>query len=259
MGAHVTLPILEETGYVVLDEHDQSRDPAEWLDLEYTGWRSSGVTRFAPLTSYDGTVDCNGFWNHTPPRADKGGVWIPAQAEKAPTLVARAQEPGADVGRCRVVELQPNDYADCIYNLHRDDNNRLNPAGTGWVVRGFFNLTDDPGSVLILREDRFDPHAEVRIPLVAGSRVIVDTQRCWHAVWHTGSAPRYSLITSWESGPELAAYVERHHGRPRVPSAQLDPRIVQHAQDELHRRLEERRKAFEALGRSIDIPSLSEV
>jgi hypothetical protein len=31
---------LAETGYVVLDDHDQASDPAEWLDLEYIGWRS---------------------------------------------------------------------------------------------------------------------------------------------------------------------------------------------------------------------------
>lgn len=107
MDHHLTLPILAETGYAVLDPLEQLPDAVEWLSLEYTGWRSSGVTRFAPLTSYDGEIDCNGFWNHTPPRTDKGGVWIPAQAEKAPGRVSLAREPGADVGRCRVVELQP--------------------------------------------------------------------------------------------------------------------------------------------------------
>ena len=73
-------------------------------------------------------------------------MWVDANVAKAPRLAARAQEPGANIGRCRVIELQPNSYADAIYNLHRDDNNRLNPEGTGWIVRGFFNLTDDPGS-----------------------------------------------------------------------------------------------------------------
>src|SRR5690606_38551386 len=197
----ITSQALEATGYVVLDGYDQAADPAEWLSLEYVGWRSSGITRFAPLTSYAGDIDCNGFWNHTPPRTDKDGVWIPSQVEKAPNLVRRAQEPEANVGRCRVIELQPNTYADAIYNLHQDDNNRLNEEGSGWVVRGWFNLTDDRESLLILREDRFDPATEIRLPLPAGSRIIVDTQRFWHAVWHQGSEPRYSLITSWTSGP----------------------------------------------------------
>ena len=53
-----------------------------------------------------------------------------------------------------------------MYNLHRDDNNRLNPEGTGWIVRGFFNLTDNPDAVMILREDRDDPSTETRIPAV---------------------------------------------------------------------------------------------
>ena len=251
----VTSPALDETGYVVLDRDDRAIDAAEWQELEYIGWRSSGITRFAPLTSYAGDVDCNGFWNHTPPRTDKDGVWIAPQVERAPTIVARAQEPGANIGRCRVIELQPNTYADAIYNLHQDDNNRLNEDGTGWVVRGMLNLTDDPDSLMILREDRFDPATEVRLPLPAGSRVIVDTQRFWHAVWHRGTTPRYSLITSWTSGPELDAYIAAGHGDPNAQSVALDQQFVDDAQVELHRRIEERRRAFEAAGITMEPPA----
>lgn len=250
--SHIHSPALEKTGFVVLDPHDQSVDPQEWLDLAYVPWRSSGVTRFAPLTSYAGDPECNGFWNHTPPRTDKDGVWVAAQTALAPTLVRRAQEAGANIGRCRVVELQPNSYADAIYNLHQDDNNRLNPEGTGWVVRGFANLTDDPDSLLILREDRFDPATEVRLPLPAGSRIVVDTQRYWHAVWHRGTAPRYALITSWTSGPDLDAYLAAGHARSDIASVPLDPAVVADAQQELHRRIEERRRAFEALGEVLE-------
>lgn len=248
MGDHVTLPALEESGFVVLDRDDRPVDPQEWAALEFTPWRSSGITRFAPLTSYAGEIECNAFWNHTPPRPDKGGVWIPVQAQRAPTLVRRAQEPGADVGRCRVVELQANTYTDAVGNLHRDDNNRLNPDGAGWVVRGFLNLTDDADSLLLLREDRLDPGGEVRIPLPAGTRVIVDTQRLWHAVWHRGGSARYALVASWESGPELAAYVERLHGTARVDIPTIDPSVVEVAQAELARRIEERHRMEEALG-----------
>ena len=250
----ITSQALAETGYVVLDDHDQAADPAEWLDLEYIGWRSSGITRFAPLTSYAGEIECNGFWNHTPPRTDKNGVWVAEQVAKAPVLVQRAKEPGADIGRCRVIELQPNEYADAVYNLHQDDNNRLNPEGTGWVVRGFFNLTDDPDSMLILREDRFDPATEVRLALPAGSRIIVDTQRFWHAVWHRGAAPRYALITSWTSGPELDAYIAANHGDARPAIVDLDPQLIEAAQVELHRRIEERRRSFEAQGIVMEPP-----
>ncbi|KRA24947.1 hypothetical protein ASD65_11285 [Microbacterium sp. Root61] len=255
MGGYITSHALQERGFVVLDPYDQPADPAEWLELEYTAWRSSGVTRFAPLASFAGEVECNGFWNHTPPRTDKDGVWIPSQVEKAPHLTRRAQEPGANVGRCRVIELQPNEYADAVYNLHHDDNNRLNHEGTGWVVRGFFNLTEDADSVLILRDDRFDATTEMRIPLAAGSQVIVDTERFWHAVWHRGPAPRYSLITSWESGPELDAYIAQHHGHTDIDCAPVDPKVIHAAQHELHRRIEERRKAMESLGTIIEGPA----
>ena len=246
--AFITSAALAETGYVVLEDHDQTADTAEWLDLQYIGWRSSGVTRFAPLASYAGDIECNGFWNHTPPRTDKDGVWVPSQVALAPTLQRRALEPGAGVGRCRVIELQPNTYADAIYNLHQDDNNRLNDDGTGWVVRGYYNLTDDPESLLILRSDRFDPATEIRMPLHAGSRIIVDTQRFWHAVWHRGVAPRFALITSWTSGPELDAYIAANHGDPHPATVDLDPQLVDEAQQELHRRIEERRRVFEAQG-----------
>ena len=154
---------------------------------------------------------------------------MPENADKAPTLVDRAKEPGANIGRCRIIELQPNEYSDCIYNLHRDDNNRLNPEGTGWIVRGFFNLTDNPDSVMILREERDDPSTETRIPLPAGTQVIIDTQRLWHAVWHRGDQPRYCLITSWESGPELGGYIDGLNPLPKVDSAPLDPEFADKA------------------------------
>ncbi|WP_309128290.1 hypothetical protein [Microbacterium sp.] len=251
----LTSAALSATGYVVLDRDERSVDPSEWLDLEYIGWRSSGITRFAPLASYAGDLECNGFWNHTPPRADKDGVWVRSQIEKAPTLQRLALEPDANVGRCRVIELQPNTYADAIYNLHQDDNNRLNDDGTGWVVRSWRNLTDDADSLLILRSDRFDPTTEVRLPLPTGSRIIVDTQRFWHAVWHRGGAPRYALITSWTSGPELDAYIADGNGDPNPRSVDLPEALVAEAQAEMHRRIEERRLAFEAHGIVMEPPA----
>ena len=224
--AHYRMPILEETGYVVLDPYDQACDPREWEQLEFVDWKSSGDTRFAPLASAYGDMECNGFWNHTPPKTDKDGVWVDANVAVAPRLKARAEEPGANIGRCRVIELQPNLYGETLYNMHRDDNNRLNPDGTGWVVRGFFNLTDDPGTYMLLRSDKDDPSTEIRIPLHAGARLIVDTQRLYHAVWHQGDKPRYCLITSWESGPELDAYIAAKNGVSRIASHPIDPAVL---------------------------------
>ena len=250
--SYIRSAAFEETGYVVLDRYDQAADPQEWLDLEYVDWKSSGVTRFAPLASAFGEMECNGFWNHTPPRTDKDGVWVQANVDRAPILMARAEEPGANIGRCRVIELQPNSYANALYNLHQDDNNRLNPDGTGWIVRGFFNLSDDAESFMILRENRFDPDTEVRIALPAGAQLIVDTQRFWHAVWHKGPEPRYCLITSWTSGPELDAYIEKYHGNPHNVNAPLDRKIIEEGQSEVRQRLAERAAALAAKGRHDD-------
>jgi hypothetical protein len=226
----VRIAALEDTGYVVLDRHAQENDPREWEHMTFVDWKSSGDTRFAPLASAFGELECGAFFNHVPPRADKDGVWVQQNAALAPRLVARAKESGANIGRCRVIELQPTTYSEAVRNLHLDDNNHLNPPGTGWTVRGFYNLTDDARSMMILREDPADASTETRIPLAAGTQMILDTQRLWHAVWHPGPTPRYCLITSWESGPALEAYIAQRNGVSRVASPPLDPALVVEAQ-----------------------------
>ncbi|MEZ5115688.1 MAG: aspartyl/asparaginyl beta-hydroxylase domain-containing protein [Candidatus Nanopelagicales bacterium] len=220
--SHYRMQILEETGYVVLDRYGEPIDPQEWMSLEYVDWKSSGDTRFAPLASAYGDIECNGFWHFDPPKADKDGVWIDSQVAKAPTLVARAQEVGANVGRCRIIELQPNSYADALYNSHLDDNNRLNPDGEGWVVRCFMQLTDNPDTYMVLREDIDDPSTETRIALPAGAQLVVDSERMWHSVWHTGDEPRYCLITSFESGPALEKWIFENNPVTHVDSPELD-------------------------------------
>jgi hypothetical protein len=204
---------LEETGYVVLDRYNQELDPKEWLDIEYVDWKSSGETRFAPLASAFGEIEVNGFWNHKPPRTDKDGVWIPSQVEKAPNLTRRAQEPG-------------------------------------WVVRGFFNLSDDKDSFFVLRENRTDPGVEYRIALPAGAQLIIDTQRLWHAATHVGTDPRYCLITSWESGPELDAYIEKHNGVSRVPNVEVAQDVLDAGQAEQARRIAARAAYYAAKGQA---------
>lgn len=245
---YIKMPVLEATGYAIVDSYDQSADPREWENLVYVDWKSSGDTRFAPLASAYGEMECDGFWNHTPAKTDKDGVWVKENVEIAPRLTARAQEVGANVGRCRVIELQPNTYADAIYNLHRDDNNRLNPEGTGWIVRSFYNLTDNPDSVMILREDRDDPSTEVRVPLPAGAQVVIDTQRLYHAVWHPGSEPRYCLITSYESGPDLQAWIDARHPITSIASPPMDPAEIEAGNQEAMRRRAAREAAKAAAG-----------
>ena len=221
--SHYRMPILEETGYAVLDSYGEVMDPREWMDLEYVDWKSSGDTRFAPIASAQGEIECNGFWHANPPKADKDGVFIPSQVAKARTLTQRALEVGANVGRCRVIELQPNSYADALYNSHLDDNNRLNPEGEGWVIRCFMQLTDNPDSYMVLREDINDPSTETRLALPAGAQLVVDSERLWHSVWHVGDEPRYCLITSFESGPALEKWMFEHDPVTHVDSPTLDP------------------------------------
>ena len=234
--SHYRMPILEETGYVVLDQYGGVMDPSEWLSLEYVDWKSSGDTRFAPIASAQGEIECNGFWHASPPKPDKDGVWIPSQVAKAPTLVERVLEADANIGRCRIIELQPNSYADALYNSHLDDNNRLNPDGEGWVVRCFMQLTDNPGSFMVLRHDINDPSTETRIALPAGAQLVVDSERMWHSVWHVGDEPRYCLITSFESGPALEKWIFEHNPVTHVPSEPLDEGIAAASEQEAQTR-----------------------
>jgi hypothetical protein len=208
---HVELPELAEKGYVVLDRCDLTIPEGEWRSLVYNDWKSGGDTNFAPLASAFGDIECAGFWDHGKP--DKGGVWT-ANAPKCATLVEWTTRVGADFGRVRVIELQPNVTADVERWIHVDDNNRLNPAGTGRVVRAWLQLTHDPDSAMILRTAKEDHDTEVRIPLVLGAQFVVDSERMWHGVHHVGPAPRYALIVSFESGPALASWIEKN--RPRV-------------------------------------------
>jgi hypothetical protein len=87
-------------------------------------------------------------------------------------------------------------------------------------VRTWVELTDHPESYMLLMDNGGDglpdPATERRVPLRKGARYVVDTQRLWHVVVHNGDAPRYALITSFESGPTLEAWIDRERQPVRV-------------------------------------------
>lgn len=204
----VTLPLMEEKGFVVLKPYDGPLpEPSEWETLEYLDWKSGGDTNFAILASATGEHDPRGFWEHGKP--DKGGVWT-SNIDQCPNIRKFVENVGADFGRVRIIKLEPNTYEETLRNLHPDDNNRLTAEGTGWVVRAWLQLTDHPDSYMIVREDRDDPSTESRIPLPQGAQFVVDSERLWHAVWHDRESytePRYALIVSFESGPALESWI----------------------------------------------------
>ncbi len=207
---HPRLDTLAERGFVRLTDMPIEIPANEYLDLEYMDWKSGGDTNFAPIATADGQLDCRGFWNQGDERPDKGARFT-SNAEKCPTITRYVESVGADFGRVRTIKLEPQDHDTAMRSFHRDDNNRFNPETDGWVVRVWLELTDNPDSYMLLMDNGPDglpdPATETRLPLHKGARFVVDTQRLWHVVVHNGNAPRYALITSFESGPALDAWI----------------------------------------------------
>lgn len=205
----ITLPIMEEKGFVQLKRYEgEMPDPSEWEPLEYVDWKSGGDTNFAILASANGEHDPRGFWEHGKP--DKDGVWT-SNIERSPTIRKWVESVGANYGRVRIIKLEPGTEESALRSMHPDDNNRVTPEGTGWVVRAWLQLTDNPESYMILRDDKDDPSTESRIPLPKGAQFIVDSERLHHVVWHDNSKysePRYAVIASFESGPELESWIQ---------------------------------------------------
>lgn len=210
---HLRLDALARTGFVALSDAPFPIDEHEFVGLEYMDWKSGGDTNFAPIATMDGELDCRGFWSKDNEHPDKDAVFT-VNADKCPTLRDYVVSIGANFGRVRIIKLEPQDRDTALRSFHRDDNNRFNPTGDGWVVRTWVELTDcGPDSYMLLMDSlpdgTPDPATEMRVPVCRGARFVVDTQRLWHVVVHNGDRPRYALITSVESGPALAAFIER--------------------------------------------------
>lgn len=208
-SGHYRMPVLDDTGFVALKPANFTVPTVEWESLEYMDWKSGGDTNFAPIASADGELDCRGFWDKGKP--DKGAMFT-SNAAKAPTLAKYVQSTGANFGRVRIIKLEPQDRDAAIRSIHRDDNNRLNPENEGWIVRSWVELTHSPDSYMLLMDNNADglpdPSTERRVSLSQGTRFVVDTQRLWHVVVHNHDFPRYALITSFESTPAFAGWVD---------------------------------------------------
>ena len=166
---HYRMPVLDESGMVELTPMPTAVPAAEWESLEYMDWKSGGDTNFAPIASADGELDCRGFWDKG--KTDKDALWT-SNAEIAPTLRDYVAAVGANFGRVRIIKLEPQDREQAMKSIHRDDNNRFNPDGEGWVVRSWVELTDNPDSYMLLMDNGPDglpdPATERRVPLHQG-------------------------------------------------------------------------------------------
>lgn len=207
---HPRLAVLAERGFVQLRPVDEPIPEEEFRSLVYMDWKSGGDTNFAPVATATGGLDCRGFWSEGDERPDKGATFT-SNASRCPSIRRWVESVGADFGRVRVIRLEPQDHEEALRHFHRDDNNRFNPPDQGWVVRSWLELTDNPDSYMLLMEagpDGLpDPATERRVPLARGAQFVVDTQRLWHVVVNNSATTRYALISSFESGPALEAWI----------------------------------------------------
>ena len=207
---HVRMPGAgaDRGGRAVADAGRRAAGPSGSRSSTWIG-RAAATPTSPRSPSADGELDCRGFWDKG--KTDKDAQWT-SNADKAPTVRAYVDAVGANFGRVRIIKLEPQDRETAIRSLHRDDNNRFNPDDEGWVVRSWVELTDNPDSYMLLMDSGPDglpdPSTEIRVRLRKGARFVVDTQRLWHVVVHNGTAPRYALITSFESGPALEGWID---------------------------------------------------
>jgi hypothetical protein len=193
-------------GYVQLKGYSGPPIPAsEWEGLEYTTYKSDPFTFFAPITSPTGRIEMIG--------AQEAGKeeleCVPTpNADRCPTIMAWLESTGARYGRVQLLRMKPNTMREARWGLHQDNNNLVNPAGNGWIVRVWHEFTQDDSSRLLVRPERFNRRTEYRIPLPAGRQAVVDSERLWHSGSHSGTHTRYALIASFESSPALNAWIE---------------------------------------------------
>lgn len=217
---HYRMKALEDNGGVlVLKPYNGPKiDPTEWEPLEYTTYYTDPKTFFAPIASATGEAKMEGFWKYGKP--DKYGVWT-ANAKVAKHIVEWVESLGVPYGRVQLIRKDPNSRRETYWNLHLDDNNRLNPEGEGWIVRLWLELTDSPDSKMILRENEFGKSKEFRIPLQKGAQMIIDSENLFHSVHHESKKHdhvRYGVIVSLESCPALEEWIKT-----QMPEKQLSP------------------------------------
>ena len=187
--------------------------PAEEFEsLDYMDWKSGGDTNFAPIATADGELDCRGFWSKEQEHPDKDARFT-SNADDLPDARATTSPPSAPgSGGCAPSSSSRRTARPrCAASTATTTTASTPTTRAGWCA-SWLELTDNPDSYMLLMESGPDglpdPATEVRVPLHRGARFVVDTQRLWHVVVHEGDAPRYALITSFESGPDLERWIE---------------------------------------------------
>lgn len=185
-------------------------------------WKSSGDTRFAPLASAYG-IECDGFWNHTPPRPTGRRLDRRADRQGAPAT-ARAQGPARRaVPRHRAAAQRVR--RDALQHAPR----RQQPA----QPRGHRLDIERARLLQPHRQPRLGDGAAARTRTTPAPRPPAPSRRRTAHRRRSGSTTRCgtratsraTTITSWESGPSSTP-TSRRTGVPRVESYPLSGRAA---------------------------------
>ena len=220
---HTRLDVLAEHGYVILRDLDPA-GPRAGVPRRSSTWTgraaATRTSRRSPPPTASSTAAASGSpVTSVPTRAGSG----PPTRRSAPRWCARSRASAPTSGACARSSSSLRATRTRCASIHRDDNNRFNPDGEGWVVRQWIELTDFPDSFMILMEQgaRRAPRPEHRGARPAAPGLAV---RRRHATAVARRVPPRATRRATRSSPasravpRSTAFDRRQHGLRRQTS-----------------------------------------
>ena len=210
---HPRLDVLKETGVRAARTDAVRRTRPRSTSRSSTWIGRAAVTRTSPRSPpTDGELDCRGFWNKGD-EPDKDALWT-SNAELVP-----------DAARLRRPASAPTSAGCASSSSSRRTARRRSAPSTattttastpttraGWCAR-WVELTDNPDSYMLLMDNGPDglpdPATERARAAAPRAPASSSTRSACGTSWSTtATAPRYALITSFESGPALERWID---------------------------------------------------
>ena len=189
----------------------RSPSPSTSASSTWTG-RAAATPTSRPIATADGELDCRGFWKQGDERPDKGGALHDERASSARRIVAEVESVGADFGRVRVDQARA---AGLRRRAPPDPPRRQQPLQprrptVGSCARGSSSPTTPTASWSSWSRAPTacptpPPRCASRCTAARGSSSTRSGSGTSCAT--PATEPRYALISSFESGPALEAWI----------------------------------------------------